>query len=82
MKYSLVIGMLLAFTEAKHHHHGHTLVQQPSKEAESIAQLASKGLKDLESNDASLSDMYSFSQALASGKTVTEQLTDDQKAAN
>ncbi len=39
-------------------------------------------MKELENSDASISDMYSFSQAIASGKTVDQQLSEDEQAAS
>ena len=45
-------------------------VEQTAKEAQEITNKATSGLKNLEDNDASLSDMLSFSKAIAQGKTA------------
>lgn len=48
-----------------------------TKEAEAITAKADEGLKTLDDNDASLSDMLSFSKAIANGKTAQEALVEE-----
>ena len=52
-----------------------------NKEAAEITAKADTGLKNLQDNDASLSDMLSFSKAIAQGKTAQEALEEEQKKA-
>ena len=52
-----------------------------SKEAKEITKNAKEGLAELEKDDASVSDMLSFSKAVASGKTAAEAVTDEENKA-
>ena len=47
-------------------------------EAQQISQKASTGLKELQADDASLQDMYTFSKVIANGKTAAEALKEEQ----
>lgn len=49
------------------------------KEAQDITDSAQSGLEALNSNDGSISDMYTFSKVIANGKTPSEALAEEQK---
>ena len=55
-----------------------TMVQQAS-ESDQITEKAATGLKQLSAEDASLSDMYTFSKVIANGKTANEALKEEQE---
>ena len=51
---------------------------QKKDEAKEITNKAQQGLAELEKDDASISDMLSFSKAVASGKTAAEVVTEEE----
>lgn len=98
MKWVSAVGLLLVSSssvQAIHHHHhiiSNELLQQgdtyakggakTNGEAKVIEEKASAGLKELESEDASLSDMMQFSKAVASGKSAADMIEEEDTKAH
>ena len=78
MKYSIVLVCLIGMTGAHHLSKKHA---KNNKEAEDITDKAKQGLAELESSDASISDMLSFSKSVATGKSANEMMTEQEKTA-
>lgn len=57
-----------------------TSAPPPSAEAKEILEKADKGLKSLESDDASLSDMLTFSKQIQTGKTAEQEAKEKKEA--